>query len=217
VTPDACRDLRGVLAAAALGAIEPAEEIALRAHLEGCPSCRAELRSLTSVAHALPRADPACARTDPAEPPGELADRIRTRVAGLRAHRRRTRLRVALAAAVLLVVATLAGVALVGPGSGSSGTSVAFSSPEHASGAATLSERDAGTEVELRASGLDEGEVYWLWLTDEGGDRVGAGTFVGTAEPVRVTMTAALALDDTRRVWVTDEDDAVVLDALLPR
>ena len=34
---DPCRDLRGALGAAALGGIDPADDIALRAHLDGCP------------------------------------------------------------------------------------------------------------------------------------------------------------------------------------
>ena len=50
---DPCRDWRGALGAAALGGIDPAEEIGLRAHLDGCATCRAELRELTAVARAL--------------------------------------------------------------------------------------------------------------------------------------------------------------------
>ena len=50
---DPCRDWRGALGAAALGEIDPAEEIGLRAHLDGCAACRAELRELTAVARAL--------------------------------------------------------------------------------------------------------------------------------------------------------------------
>ena len=50
---DPCRDWRGALGAAALGRLDPAEEIGLRAHLDGCADCRAELRELTAVANAL--------------------------------------------------------------------------------------------------------------------------------------------------------------------
>ena len=55
--------------------------------------------------------------------------------------------------------------------------------------------------------------VYWLWLTGDDGNRVAAGTFRGQPQDVQVTLTSALPLRDTRRIWVTDEDDAVVLDA----
>ena len=41
MTADACREWRGALAAAALGRIDPAEAIALQAHLDGCAACRA--------------------------------------------------------------------------------------------------------------------------------------------------------------------------------
>ena len=58
MTTDPCRDWRGALGAAALGNIDPAEEIALRAHLDGCAECRAELRELTAVAQALPLVGP---------------------------------------------------------------------------------------------------------------------------------------------------------------
>ena len=44
-----CRDWRGALGVAALGVIEPAEEIALRAHLDGCPACREEHESLRAL------------------------------------------------------------------------------------------------------------------------------------------------------------------------
>ena len=50
---DGCRDWRGAIGAAALGRIDPAEEIALRAHLDGCAACRAELRELTAAARVL--------------------------------------------------------------------------------------------------------------------------------------------------------------------
>ena len=75
--------------------------------------------------------------------------------------------------------------------------------------------RDAGTEIALEADGLDAGDWYWLWLTDADGDRVGAGTFQGTGGDIDVTLTAALGLEDARRIWVTDGDDEVVLDARL--
>ena len=48
-----CREWRGALGAAALGGLDPAEQIALRAHLDGCAVCRAELRDLTAVARVL--------------------------------------------------------------------------------------------------------------------------------------------------------------------
>ena len=123
---------------------------------------------------------------------------------------------VALAAAAVLVVAVGVGALAVSRDDDApSGTSVAFPATAEATGSARLTARDTGTEIALEADGLDAGDWYWLWLTDADGDRVGAGTFQGTGGNIDVTLTAALGLEDARRIWVTDGDDKVVLDARL--
>jgi anti-sigma factor RsiW len=76
MTSDACRELRPALGAAALGNADEAERLALLAHLDGCPECRAELRELTSVATALPLADPARVEGALTQPPTTLAQRV---------------------------------------------------------------------------------------------------------------------------------------------
>jgi len=63
---DPCRDQRGALGAAALAGGDPADDIALRAHLDGCAACRAELRELTLVAVRSPRFH--CRRSMPRHP-----------------------------------------------------------------------------------------------------------------------------------------------------
>jgi hypothetical protein len=63
--------------------------------------------------------------------------------------------------------------------------------------------------------GLDEGEVYWLWLTGDDGDRIAAGTLMGTGRPAHAVLAAALSADEARRIWMTDADDRVVLDATI--
>jgi predicted anti-sigma-YlaC factor YlaD len=216
MTSDACREMRAALGAAALGRLEPAEEVALTAHLEGCASCRAEWRQLESVARALPLADPAHLSKGLPQPPRELGDLVSSRVAHERSARRtRTRGRVVLAAAAA-IVAVLAVLALVVvPGSGSSGTAVAFPAHDGVSASATLHDAPAGTEVSLRVTGLHDGDAYWLWLTGDDGDRIGAGTFNGAKSPLSMKMTAAIPLSATRRIWVTDANDEVVLDARL--
>ena len=65
-----------------------------------------------------------------------------------------------------------------------------------------------GTEVALQVQGLSDGEVYWLWLTGEDGQRVAAGTLTGTGTPMHAMLASALAADDARRIWITDESDA---------
>jgi hypothetical protein len=216
MTSDACRDMRAALGAAALGRLDPAEEVALTAHLEGCAACRAEARELESVARALPLADPAHVSDGLPQPPTELGDLVSTRVARERGARRtRTTRRVLLAAAAALIVVLALVALVVVPGSGSSGTKVAFPATNGVSAHATLHDKPGGTEVSLRVSGLHDGDAYWLWLTGEDGNRIGAGTFHGSKSPLQMTMTAAIPLSSTRRIWVTDADNHVVLDARL--
>jgi len=214
MTADPCREWRGALAAAALGRIDPAEEIALRAHLDGCPACRAELAELTEVARALPSADLAHVTADPAEPPPQLRERVVERVASVRdrSHRRRLR-RVLAVAAVVVVGVGIGAVVATSRDQSASATTIRFPASAEATGSADLEAQAAGTQVRLSAAGLDEGDWYWLWLTGDDGDRVAAGTFRGTGEDVDVTLTAALPLDAARRIWVTDKDDEIVLDA----
>jgi predicted anti-sigma-YlaC factor YlaD len=217
MTSDACREMRAALGAAALTGRDGADDVALRAHLDGCADCRAELRELTSVARALPLADPSRLDQAAPQPSPALAQRVLDGVARQRRQRRdriRRRSLLGVAAAFVAAAAILTAV-LVFPGGsgGSGGTDVAF--PQTTSGVtahATLRGNSAGTVVSFHVEGLRDGAYYWLWLTDEEGHRVGAGTFRGTPKPVDLTMTAAVALRDARRIWVTDKRDAVVLD-----
>jgi hypothetical protein len=95
-------------------------------------------------------------------------------------------------------------------------TRVSFPTSTEAAGRAELTALETGTQVKLLASGLDAGDWYWLWLTGEDDDRVTAGTFTGAPDgDVEVTLTAALRLEEARRIWVTDGADKVVLDATL--
>jgi anti-sigma-K factor RskA len=222
MTTEACREMRAALGAAALGGLDPAEEVALRAHLEGCAACRDELRALAAVARALPVVDPDRIAHTPAEPPHELAARVLARVARERQARRAARRRRVLAragiaaAAAAAALAVVVGLALTRDDPGERALRIAFPSGDGVTASAVLHPRPTGTEVTFHAAGLHDGEVYWLWLTGDDRRRVTAGTFRGTDRPVDVTMTASIRLRDTRRVWVTDEADAVVLDIHLP-
>jgi hypothetical protein len=93
------------------------------------------------------------------------------------------------------------------------GVRVDFPTAANVSAHATLRDREVGTEVDLDVAGLPDDGYYWLWLTGDDGDRVAAGTFRGGSHAENVTMTAAIPLAEARRIWVTDADDAVVLDA----
>src|SRR5262245_36656593 len=123
MTSDACRDWRGSLASAALGRLEPAEEIALRAHLDGCPACRAELAELHTVVSVLPSADLSHLERGAVEPAGTLGDLVIDSVARERENRRRQRFRragtsVLAAAAVIAIVVAVVAVSVTGGSNG---------------------------------------------------------------------------------------------------
>jgi anti-sigma factor RsiW len=214
MTSDGCRDVRGALGAAALGRLDAYEDLALRAHLDGCAECRAELRELSAVARALPLADVTRVTEGASEPSRELGQRVVDRIDRERLHARRHVRRRALAgvAVALAVAAALVGAFLFVPSGGSPGKQIAFPANGGVAAHATLHAKPAGTQVQFHVRGLHDGDYYWLWLTAEDGDRVAAGTFRGNPGGVDVTMTAAIPLDDTRRVWVTDADNHVVVD-----
>jgi hypothetical protein len=220
VTTEACRDWRGALGAAALGVIEPAEEVGLRAHLDGCAACRAELRDLKAVAETLSAASITSVISAPAEPSGTLGGRVISRVAEERdaQHRRRTRRITAGVGALAAVAALIAAVVLAVGGSGDAPTNqVVMRGAEGATATATLTAQPVGTAINVHLSGLDPEKYYWLWLTGEDDDRkMGAGTFTGSRTPAEVELTAGIPLDKARRIWVTDKDDKIVLDARIP-
>ena len=213
---EACRDWRGDLAVEALGVLDEPERTALLAHLDGCSDCRRALAELTSVAHALDFADISrVGDEEPPSPPTELGDRILGRLQFERAvHRRRSRrwgvLTGAVAAAAAVIVAL---VLTLGGGGESGGTVVALRSSERGvSASAVLYSQDSGTRVKLHLTGLDDHEWYWLWVTGSNGKRIGAGSFTASERDETLTMSAALSRAATKRVWVTDEQNNIVLD-----
>jgi predicted anti-sigma-YlaC factor YlaD len=219
MTIDPCREWRGSLATAALDR-DDVDSVALRAHLDGCAHCRAELDELRQVVRALPLADPSRLTEFPPAPPSELATQVVGRVAGEKARiraRRRGRF-AALAAAAVLVCAIGVGVVFAerpDHRAADVATTVRFHANEPANASARLVAHRAGTEVHLTADGLDAGDWYWLWLTGADGKRIPAGSFRGTGGHVDVMLTSALPLDRAHRVWVTDQTDRVVLDAYI--
>ena len=216
---DPCRDWRGALGAAALGRMQPGEEIGLRAHLDGCAECRAELRELTAVAGALGAVSVESAVGAPAQPSGALGSRVLERVARERNARRNRRVRRFAAGVTAFASAAAAVIALVlvfGGGGGSPGTHVELRGAGGAKAGADLRAQSIGTEIDVQVSGLLPHHYYWLWLTGADEHRLGAGTFSGSSRPTKLRLTAALPLDKARRIWVTDGHDHVVLDAFIP-
>ena len=221
MTAEPCRDRTGDLAAEALGRLAPEESLRLASHVDGCRGCRMELAELRRAAAALDRADPSRV-ADRAEPPDALAGRVVARVGIERRRRTRDRWRRtvgAVAAAAVVAVLVVAGALLARPDGdgGERRADVAFTvAPAGAESDAVLIERRWGTEVRMTVTGLTDDEVYWLWLSGEGQERVAAGTFSGLPGRAQLVMASALPLGDVQRVWVTDRDGTVVLDGRVP-
>lgn len=216
--PEEHRRLRELLGAYALGQLGADERSEVRAHLAGCPECRAELDSLGPVASALKGLDPdALTGTAPPPPDNVVEDLVR--------HVRQRRLAAARRSRATLVAAAVAVAAALGGGFAAGGwyadrndppvieVPVRIVSPA-VQAQAGLVRHTWGTELKLEATGLIDGGSYTVTFVNEDGDRIPAGTFLGTgAAPVRCQVNAALPIETAREVEVTDADGVVVLDA----
>ncbi|MER6942947.1 zf-HC2 domain-containing protein [Nonomuraea sp. NPDC000554] len=189
-----CRDYHSLLGMHALGRLPDAELATLLAHTDGCPGCRAELDSLDQVAGALGHANPDRVASSPAPPPW-LRDSVVTAV-GVQHLRRRRRRRLlawtgglATAAASAAIIATV----LV---SGAGGHTVSYGA-QGMQISAELDARQWGTAVNLKVSGLDNGQRYLVWLERGDGSRVPAGSFTARGMGLTMELSAAVQGDDT--------------------
>lgn len=177
---ESCRDWRESLGAYALGHLPAAERAGLEAHLEGCPGCREEVRSLTGVAQLLPYADPAHFGPAP-KPSPELGERIAAQIgADRRVERRRRRRHFGLAfgGAVAAAAAVLAIFVLPGGGGGTPEQHVDFASlPAGVHIDATLEPHAYGTEIRMYVSGMRSGTLCRVFLRGPHGSTMPAGTF----------------------------------------
>lgn len=179
---DGCKEWRQALGAHVLGQLSEDEQAAMRAHLDGCPACRAELAELQPVARAMPLADPG-RFADPVMPPSELGGRIVSAIAGeRRSSRRRRRRRVGFAFATATATAAVAfasvAILLSAGGVGPEQRRVSFSSlPAGMEIAATLMPRSYGTEIRMYVEGVPSGALCRVFLRTADGSSMSAGTF----------------------------------------
>jgi hypothetical protein len=178
------RDWRLSLGAYALGDLPAEERAAIAAHLEGCPECRAELRSLEGVAALLPLADPARIEEPALRPPAHLGARIEAQIAaeasreGREKRRRRFRLGVGGAVATAIVAAILLIAILPIGGENSPAQEVTFASvPKGVSIHATLEPHAFGTEIQMYVGGIRSGTLCRVFLRDDSGRTYPAGSF----------------------------------------
>lgn len=229
--------LRELLGVHALGHLGPGEAAAVRAHLDGCAECRAELAEIAPLRWALDGIDPE--RLDsPASPPPRLGEQVRRSVAAERARRavgdgaggdpaaaapalrRRPRVRLLAVAAAVVVVG--GGGVLLGRSTAPEPPTGPFEVVElQVVGAEDVRVEDAGlvphtwgVELRVRASGFEEGAVYRASFVDQSGRSTPAGEFLGTGEEEMLcNLQAALLRPRAAQVVISDADGDPVLTA----
>ncbi|TQC41619.1 anti-sigma factor [Rhodococcus sp. WS4] len=205
----------------ALGRLDDRETVALRAHLDGCPQCRAELRGLAPVAEALSAADPDRLADPSPQPSPTLPDAIfgavdRERGRGRQRYRR---IAVAAAAAVIAVGLVTGGFVLRSVTSTTPpGQPVAFtvlSAGVEAS--ARVENRAWGTGISLDVTGLPQGHTYNVWLQRADGSRMNAGSFIaGGDKTMSMELAVGLPMSDATTLGVSAPgDDRTLLQAPL--
>jgi len=209
-----------LIGAFVVGQLDEREAAGLRAHLEGCPVCRADVAELAPVAAVLPLADPALLDSEPAFPPDRLERRILARVRAERRSRQRGRwLRWSAAGALAAGLAAILWFAVLVPERAPQvpREAIAFSLVQAGVDAqATLVAHTWGTEMNLTATGLQHGRRYTVVLVATDGRRVQAGSFIGTAgQPLKCNVNGALLRKDTAEIVVTGPDQRPVLRAEL--
>ena len=209
------RDLREQLGWYALGHGTPEERAGVRAHLDGCAACRAELAELSPLAVRLQGVDPDRLDEQPM-PPAGLGDAVLARIAAEEPLRRRR-----VASRRALAAAAVVGVAAAGFGVGwlvrpvpdplplePVAVQVADTGIE---ATANVIPHAWGVEVRLTGEGFTAGAVYRVVVTDEDGTEVSAGQFlgVGPAE-LRCNLNSSVLREDATGFQVVAADGTVV-------
>jgi anti-sigma factor RsiW len=217
---DAHRELRELLGVYALGHGDADARAAVRAHLDGCAACRAELAELTPLAGRLADVDPDGLDDLPGPPP-ELGDAVLARIAAEQARpaelaaRRRLRTRAAAAVAAVGIAAAAFAVGwLVRPVPPEPPLEpVAVETTEQGlTATADLVPHTWGVEVKLSGEGFAAGAVYRVVVRDDDGNAAPAGEFVGVgAQRLDCNLNSAVLREDAAGFEVVDDDGEVVL------
>jgi hypothetical protein len=218
MTAERCRDWRVSLGAYALGQLAENEQVALEAHLEGCPECRAEAESLGAVARLMPLADPARLVEPAPRPPAQLGERIATKIGAERVAARKKRQRRRLSfgfgfAAAATAAAVLAIVAFTGGGANQAPEQlIAFHDvPRGIEIDATLQPHAFGTEIRMYVSGVRSGTLCRVFLRGDDGRRYPAGSFrYRWGEDSDAVLSSALDLSRTRAIGVRAGDKTFI-------
>jgi hypothetical protein len=196
-----------LLGAYILGDLATEERVGLEAHLDGCPTCRAEADSLRPMAELLPLADPDRFTRPAPRPAAELGERIAATIGGERRvvrGRRRRRLGLTLSGAAAVALAVLAVFVLSDDGNGGPEQHVEFAGlPAGMKIYATLEPHAYGTEIHMYVKGVRSGTLCRVYLRGPRGERVPAGTFrYRWGEDSTAKLSSALDLSRTKAVVV---------------
>ncbi len=225
---DAHRELTELIGAHVLDGLDPAQDLRLRAHLDGCAACRAEVAELAPLADALRLVDPQ-ALGSPASPPATLGPRLVERVAAERVLRDRGRRRdraaraLGVAAAAVLLVGTTAAVVTsrdeppaVAAAVPTEAVALQARQPGVGVSSAVLVPHTWGVELTVVMTGLTPGERYRGVALARDGARLPAGEFLGVARLMGCDLQAALLREDTAGFLVLDAQGRTVASAELP-
>jgi anti-sigma-K factor RskA len=204
-----CRTHGDLIGPYVLGALEPDEMEEMRRHIEGCPRCAAEERSLAGLPTLLDRAqvDDEVVTLSPGLE-DEVLDRfVRERAAAAPPRRRWLRLAIPAVAVAALIAAVLIAALPDGPDTAYAHADL-WSLPAGggAAGTADAAAVPAGTRVKIRAHDLPvgRGTAYELWCIQTDGRWVSGGSFHARRDGTAAAeLTAAVRPGDYHVVVIT--------------
>jgi hypothetical protein len=212
---NSCREWRVSLGAYALDQLDDEERAAIDSHLEGCPECRAELASLSSVAQTLQKGDPTRIMGPAPTPPPHLGKKIEALIgaeqADARKKQRRRRFQFGFAGLATAAAAVALAIAILpGGGSGNGGGEgpkqrISFSRqlPPGVKIDAMLQPHSFGTEIHMYVTGVRSGTLCRVFLRGPDGRRYPAGSFrYRWGDDSEAVLSSALDLSRTNAIEV---------------
>ena len=214
---DSHQELRESLGAYVLGHLDPAEADAMRAHLDTCAQCRADVAELSPVATALVAAK-ASSAAGAVQVPDELRPRMDAALAAEAGRQRRTR--VLRSAGAVLVAASVIVLMVIGvlslidrtPAAPTPEAVAVVVEVDAVTASAGLIAHTWGTEVKLQTAGLDAGATYRAVVLGSGDAEFPAGTFTGTGPAtINCNLQASVLREDARGFQILDDQGEVVI------
>jgi hypothetical protein len=211
LSPLGCESWRDAIADDAFNQLDPGRTLGLRAHLEGCSTCRAVSAEMHETHAALAFADPdAVAESGPV--PSALSEHVlRTlRRNGRAARQRRGAAAFATAAVAVLVAVGVLHLVTSGPTAPTS-RAISLVGGAGAHGSAVLTAESWGSSLQLHEWGASRG-LYTVNMESDQGTWWVAGTFqVKTDGAVEITMGCAVPENEVAVINVRDTGGHVVL------